>query len=279
VVQAANKRVFVIAAIQKALLASAFLFAFLTAGARAEESHCKLPLGAGSDLVKVAHVVDGDTLAVSDGRKLRLQGINAPEVAHGGHPADPLGEEAKQNLARLAGASVRVWVGAEAHDRYGRTLATIFSPDGENLNARMVREGMAYHISFPPELTYIRCYKSAEVQARARRAGVWQQPNITKAAENRFKGGFGLVEGVVTRVDHTRAGHWVNLDGDFAFYVRNKDAAYFPQLQLSSLIGKRVLVRGWVIDRSKQKKPAKSAQKRWMIKLQHASALELLDKT
>lgn len=261
----------------KALLASAFLFAFFLSGRlHAEDSVCKLPVSASTTSATVTKVVDGDTVYLDDGRRVRLQGINSPEVAHNGKPADALGEDAKQALAKWIPNQVRVWVGAEAYDHHGRTLGTLFTASGENLNAKMVREGMAYHISFPPELTYLSCYKHAEKSARDRHLGVWAQPAITKASEGHFKGGFGLVEGVVSKVDHTRAGHWVNLDGDFAFYIREKDAQYFPNLQLSSLMGKRVLVRGWVIDRSQQKKPSKAGQKRWMIKVQHISALEVL---
>lgn len=252
---------------------------FLFMGSRsvfAEEAACKLPLTASAGFASVAKVVDGDTVYLDDGRKVRMQGINAPEVAHKDKPADPFGDEAKQALTKWMPNKVRVWVGAEIFDHYGRTLGTLFTADGENLNAKMVREGLAYHISFPPELTFLKCYRDADKVARDHKLGIWAHPIILQAFDDKFKSGFGLVEGVVKKVDHTRVGHWVNLDGDFAFYVRDKDAQYFPGLQLSDLVGKKVLVRGWVIDRSAQKKPQKSGQKRWMIKVQHSSALEIM---
>jgi endonuclease YncB( thermonuclease family) len=51
--------------------------------------------------VRVASMPDGDTLRLSDGRRVRLIGINTPEVAHDGRPAEPLAEEAHALLQRL----------------------------------------------------------------------------------------------------------------------------------------------------------------------------------
>ncbi len=55
--------------------------------------------------VRVSHVIDGDTVRLSDGRHLRLIGVDTPELAHNGAPAQPLGIEARDRLRHIVGAT------------------------------------------------------------------------------------------------------------------------------------------------------------------------------
>ena len=90
---------------------------------------------------KVSHVSDGDTLWVAPdaggpARKLRLDGIDAPEICQ------PHGEASRQALARLA-LNRRVEVRVRRQDDYGRELAHV-KVDRQDLGALMVREGQAW---------------------------------------------------------------------------------------------------------------------------------------
>jgi endonuclease YncB( thermonuclease family) len=90
---------------------------------------------------QVTHVTDGDTLWVQPdtggaARKLRLLGVDAPEICQSG------GKAARDWLARLA-LQRRVTVKVSYYDRYGRGLATI-ALEGQDLGARMVRAGQAW---------------------------------------------------------------------------------------------------------------------------------------
>ena len=97
---------------------------------------------------QVRRVVDGDTIWVTrdkgDGKgernvKLRLRGIDAPEMCQDG------GEAARRALQQLAKKGQRVQVRVIARDQYGRSVADVWREgDGENLAARMVEDGWAW---------------------------------------------------------------------------------------------------------------------------------------
>jgi micrococcal nuclease len=95
---------------------------------------------------EVERVVDGDTLLLRNHQRVRLQGIDCPEVAHEGHPeVDPWGPEATtftQVFIRDAHGRVRLEIDGEARDHYDRWLAFVY--DGDRLlNDELVRAGLA----------------------------------------------------------------------------------------------------------------------------------------
>jgi len=120
---------------------------------------------------RVDRVVDGDTFYCRDGRKVRLIGIDTPELAQGA-----AGLEARDALRRLLprGAAVRLELDAAARDRYGRTLAYVWS-GGRLVNEAMVRDGWAMLYTVPPNVRYARRFERAQQQARAARAGLWER--------------------------------------------------------------------------------------------------------
>lgn len=82
-----------------------------------------------------AYVVDGDTVVVRN-TQIRLYGIDAPEMNH------PFGKKAKWALVRMCkGQSVRAEI--LSHDAHGRTVARCHLPDGSDLSAEMVKQGLA----------------------------------------------------------------------------------------------------------------------------------------
>ena len=129
---------------------------------------CAAPVPSADDC-RVARVSDGDTFYCRDGRKVRLIGIDTPELAQGA-----AGDAARGALRRLLpeGASVRLELDAAPRDRYRRTLAYVWR--GERLvNEAMVREGWAVLFTVPPNVRYARRLERAQHEARARRAGLW----------------------------------------------------------------------------------------------------------
>src|SRR3990172_5325406 len=91
----------------------------------------------------VVQVGDGDTVTIAGGQKVRLLGIDAPELEREGRPADFLAHKAKAELARLVqGRQVRLEYDQLRYDQYGRLLAYLFLPDGLNVNAELVRQGL-----------------------------------------------------------------------------------------------------------------------------------------
>lgn len=114
------------------------------------------PLKAGLVRVYCDYVVDGDTINVvlQDGskRKVRLVGINTPEIKHGKRGRDePGGQEAKEFVKDLCeGKTVYLDVDDErSTDKYGRMLAVVYV-DQKNVNAELLRKGYANIFYIPP---------------------------------------------------------------------------------------------------------------------------------
>jgi micrococcal nuclease len=132
----------------------------------------------------VERVADGDTLvAASDNEtklRLRLLGIDAPEIAHGKKAGQPYGEEARQYLERLVGKrSVRVETFGP--DIYRRLLAVVWVGE-TNVNVEMVRARLAEVYRGARCQAYCRELREAEARAQRGRAGIWGQERYESPA-------------------------------------------------------------------------------------------------
>jgi len=119
----------------------------------------------------VYRIADGDTFRCSDGRRIRLIGIDSPESQQ-----RPFGPSARTALLKLipAGTLVRLEPDAGLTDQYGRSLAYVWS--GPTLvNEVMVRDGWAVLYTVPPNVKYAERLGRAQKEARARGAGLWSQ--------------------------------------------------------------------------------------------------------
>ena len=124
---------------------------------------------------RVKWVVDGDTLVLSNGQKVRYIGINAPEVARDGHISEPFAEEAKRfNTELLKKKKVRLEFDVEPNDRYQRRLAYIFLKDGSFVNAEMLSEGYAYLLYLRPNVKYHATLLDAQQGAMSEKRGIWK---------------------------------------------------------------------------------------------------------
>lgn len=93
----------------------------------------------------VAKAVDGDTIVLEDGQKVRLLGIDAPETNHPDRPVQKCGEQAKAYLKkRVEGKKcVLEYSLSDEFDAYDRRLALVYA-DGGLVNAELVKKGLAY---------------------------------------------------------------------------------------------------------------------------------------
>jgi micrococcal nuclease len=133
-----------------------------------------------SDSVLVTAVLDGDTITVARVGRVRLLGIDAPEVGRGFDTAAPFAREARDRLASLV---LRRWVRLEqegtAVDAYNRRLAFVVRDDGMFVNATLVREGLARVTARVP-LRRLDELKRAESEAQRARRGMWgSAPSLT----------------------------------------------------------------------------------------------------
>lgn len=104
------------------------------------------------------------------GVKIRLLLIDAPERTQ-----PPFGKRATQQLARLipVGTTVRLEYDIDRTDRYGRTLAYLYTPGGSFVNEAMVRQGFAVPLVYPPNVRHDERIRAAATAARAARTGLW----------------------------------------------------------------------------------------------------------
>ncbi len=124
----------------------------------------------------VAQVADGDTVITERGQRVRLLGVDAPEMEKEGRPAEFLAHKAKAELARLVqGQRVRLEYDRLRYDQYGRLLAYLFLPDGTQVNTELVRRGLARVYLVPPNTRYQETLLEAQRQALEARRGIWQQ--------------------------------------------------------------------------------------------------------
>jgi micrococcal nuclease len=197
--------------------------------------------------VHVAYVYDGDTLRTDDGEKVRLLGINAPEVAHGDEPGQPLGEEAGKRLRELVlGREVRLQTDEVHHDVYGRLLAHVYLRDGTWIDGLLVKEGLAHVYTFPPNFLHTAQLLADEDEARAHHRGIWVTERFRVLAATEVSaanaGQFRIVEGVVTHMQRNGLGFRL---GRLHISIPRAYRRYFPaRLRLAPIT--RVRVRGTV---------------------------------
>lgn len=124
----------------------------------------------------VKRVVDGDTFVMEDGEKIRLIGINAPEVGHNGEPEMPFGEEAKKYLKeKITGQKVRLEFDVDEKDVHGRTLAYAYLEDGTFINEDLVRNGWARAKSYPPNTSKQDILFDAQEEAKKEKRNIWSK--------------------------------------------------------------------------------------------------------
>jgi micrococcal nuclease len=128
------------------------------------------------DVVSVTRIIDGDTLQVSGGQKVRLIGIDTPETKHPSRPVECFGAQASEHATALMGpgTDIRLVYDVEPTDRYGRTLAYVYrASDGLFVNLEMVRDGFAVTATYPPNVAHVEEFLAAEREARSNNRGLW----------------------------------------------------------------------------------------------------------
>ena len=146
-----------------------------------------LPAQAG-DIFTVRHVSDGDTLVLQDGQKVRLLGVDTPEMhdtrrnrddARRNHLSEKtVGEfakKAKQFMKdSVEGRAVRLEYDWERKDKYGRTLAYVYrQPEDTFMNAEILREGYGFaYLAFP--FKYSEEFRRLANEAKEKGKGLWK---------------------------------------------------------------------------------------------------------
>lgn len=143
---------------------------------RPESPEGNIPDGAVAATVTYVH--DGDTLYLDDGSremKVRLIGLDAPELADRDTDEECFGPEATGILRTMLPEGTEVWVthDVEAQDRYGRELLYVFKEDGTFVNHALVLAGAGVAIRVGANDRYWPQLQEAEADARTAGAGMW----------------------------------------------------------------------------------------------------------
>jgi endonuclease YncB( thermonuclease family) len=124
----------------------------------------------------VKRVIDGDTILLSDGERVRYLGMDAPELNNGpGKSAtpEPFSRWATAaNVKLVEGKTVRLLRDRSERDRYGRLLRYVFC-SGTFVNAQLLLEGAARLYLLPPDLNLAELLARAELHAQRRQVGLW----------------------------------------------------------------------------------------------------------
>ncbi|MBB3047630.1 endonuclease YncB(thermonuclease family) [Litorivivens lipolytica] len=252
----------------------AFLFLGQLSLAMAAPGRALCSPPANLEAARLDSVVDGDTLRLTDGRMVRLIGVNTPEIGRDGKPHEPFAVEAAKAVERFLGRDLLLAVGQEATDRHGRTLAAVYrARDRGHLGEYLLLQGLGWHIVVPPNVSDLSCLQQAEGEARKRRRGVWNEvAPLLKASElDKRHRGFQRVTGTVSRVDSSRSAIWVEIDRNLSLRLSKRDLPWFSGIDIESLAGEKLTVRGWLIYRSGHN-PRYPAH---MMSLRHPAMLEL----
>jgi endonuclease YncB( thermonuclease family) len=206
----------------------------------------------GYNFFKIKAIYDGDTVLLEDGRKVRFLGINTPEIQHRDKLADAGGDEAKRWLTdKLKDTKVRLEISAENIDKYGRTLAHLFTEKKEHLNLQLVAAGLAVVSIYPPNLLYIDELVKAENLAEQAKLGIWARPEYTPIPVNSLTeaGHPGWTRLVGKVVNIRTSGKLVYLEFSDRFNVRIEGQWLSLFADVNSYLGKTIEVRGWLNNR------------------------------
>jgi micrococcal nuclease len=229
------------------------------------------------ETVQVAHVYDGDTIKLTDGRKLRLIGINTPERGRDGKKNEPFYQAAKNQLQKIIkknASSIKIIFGKAKRDRYKRLLVHIFTLDNENITATLLKKGLGFTITIPPNIQLLSCYQKAEREAQKQKRGIWNHPYSKAIDVNLLKKsarGFHRITGTVQRVGENRSSFWLNLntksEAKFALRILKKDLPYFTQFHPEDLINHQLIARGWIYQTKNEQR----------MTIHHPASLQILN--
>jgi len=128
-----------------------------------------------TSLSEVKRVIDGDTIELVGGQRVRYIGIDTPEMGGGDCYAK---EATKRNKELVEGKFVRLEKDVSETDKYGRLLRYVYFPDEENgvkifVNDQLTKEGFAQVLTLPPDVAFAEKFLQSEREAREEKLGLW----------------------------------------------------------------------------------------------------------
>ena len=250
---------------------------------------CQLTTKSNVEKAIVKWVYDGDTVLVTDlngknKRKIRIIGIDTPEVKHHQQKAQLYGAKAREHLRALlkgdssnsiSSNSYQIFLefDKEKYDRYKRLLAHVYLANGINISEWLLQQGFAKTLIIPPNVKHVTCYKNAERKAQQQKLRLWKlKDNRVKVVQDlraRSKG-YVRLKGKISRIKKHKKSVVLELESNIKrpiqLKIRKKNLRYFKAIEPDKLVAKEVVVSG-VLKNKKGKRT---------ITLNHSSQLELV---
>lgn len=172
----------------------------------------------------VKRVIDGDTIELTDGVRVRYIGIDTPEAG------DCFGNEATiANSSLLNDKHIVLEEDIEKLDRYGRKLAYIWV-EGMMVNEELVKRGAATVTTYPPNIKYVDRFINAQQEAKEMELGIW--------GKNVCSDDKGSVEGVsISKNDNCLIKGNISQGGEKIFHTPGQ--RYYDKTQIDESKGER----------------------------------------
>ncbi len=252
----------------------AFLFLWLY-GFQAH-AVCLAPVPGKGESVTISHVYDGDTVLLTDGRRVRFAGMNTPETGKKGRRSEPYAAQAKRRLSAIVKhADLRFLPGQKTTDHYQRTLGYLFAHD-RLVSELLVEEGLAFWIAIPPNTRYLDCLMAAEKRAKEAQRGLWSLRGTVRKVKSlrHSEAGFRLLTGRVSKVKPVRSGTLVEVDDTLAIMIgRGAEKLFTGANWQQRLSGQRIEIRGWIKPKANK---APAFYKPWSMRLTHPAQIRVL---
>lgn len=128
---------------------------------------------ASTTVAQVGRVIDGDTIELFDGRRVRYIGIDTPEMEDTRKEVKCFAKEAKEENVRLVdGKTVRLKKDVSETDKYGRLLRYVYVGD-VFINEYLIRQGFARIDTIPPDVKFQQQFLGAQREAKGQGRGLW----------------------------------------------------------------------------------------------------------
>ena len=220
----------------------------------------------------VTQVVDGDTLLLKGekgekDKRIRLVGVNTPELDHKAGNHQPFAEQATAYLKTFEHRWIYYQEGPDKKDRYGRYLYYLFDIDRISIGSQLLSLGLGYRIAIPPNIKYQSCLIAAETQAQKRELGVWRNKQQWQP-----QAGFVVANVIIKSVTRNRGGWWLKTKQGLVINLPKAYADQWSEQAVFRLEEQRLHVRGWQYFRASKKAEHKS----WVLLIKHPNDMVLV---
>ena len=136
--------------------------------------------------IKVARVIDGDTIELINGERLRYIGMDTPEEFDARKPVQCYAKEAAdENKKLVEGQTITFYKDHNSKDAYGRWLGFVYLSDGTFVNDLLVSQGYAFAYPYPPDTSKAAQFAQSEKSAFDAKLGLWSACQVYKEKSGR----------------------------------------------------------------------------------------------